>query len=192
MTQNDGLGKIRITKIVKILFSISVVSMLGLSTLLIPTNAAPIPTNAFDSYAYVVASPNIVNEGEKTTLTLIGYIYGDGKYNISVEFWETDMFEDRHQSVDSLWTAPITPDLSVGTCTASITVDTADRFECTADVIPSELTKGNGEDEADWTEFYATVSINDDEKTKTGGLELVYCPYCSSDVAITYQESSEG
>lgn len=180
MTQNHGLGKIRVAKIVKVLFGISIVFMLGLSTLLIPVNAA-------DSYAYVVASPNIVKEGEKTTLTLIGYIYGDGKYNISVEFWETDMFEDRHQSVDSLWTAPISPDLPVGTCTESITVDTADRFECSVDVIPSELTKGNSEDEADWTEFYATVSINGEE-SKTGGLELVYCPYCSSDIEMIYQE----
>jgi len=176
MIQNHGLAKIRIGKIVKVLFGISAISMLGLSTMLISANAV-------DSYAYVVASPNVVEEGQTTTLTLIGYIYEDGKYNISVEFMETDMFEDGHQSVDHLWTAPITPDVSVGKCTTSVTVKTAARFECSADVTPSELTKGNSEEEADWTEYYATVSINGEE-SKTGGLELVYCSYCSSDVEI--------
>jgi len=177
MIQNHGLAKIRIGKIVKVLLGISTISMLGLSTMLISANAV-------DSYAYVVASPNVVEEGQTTTLTLIGYIYEDGKYNISVEFMETDMFEDRHQSADSLWTTPGAPDVSVGKCTASITVKTAGRFECSTEITPSELTKGNSEDEADWTEYFATVSINNGEASKTGGLELIYCPYCSSDVEI--------
>ena len=182
MIQNHGLDKTRIGKIAKVLFGISVISMLGFSTTLISANAV-------DSYAYVVASPNVVEEGQTTTLTLIGYIYEDGEYNISVEFRDTDMFEDRHQTVDSLWTAPITPDVSVGKCTTSVTVKTAARFECSVDVIPSELMKGETEAEADWAEFYAMVSINGEE-SKTGGLELVYCSYCSTDINIRPQESS--
>lgn len=179
MIENRVSDKIRIGKIVQVLFGISVISMLGFSTTLISASAV-------DAYAYVVASPNVVKEGETTTLTLIGYIYEDGKYNISVEFMDTDMFEDRHQGVDHLWTAPITPDVSVGKCTTSVTVKNAARFECSADVIPSDLMKGETEAEADWTEFYAVVSINGEEM-KTGGLELVYCAYCSTDINIRPQ-----
>lgn len=173
MTQDYGVGKIQIAKMLKALFSISVVSMLGLSAVLMPTSAE-------DSYTYVVASPNVVKEGEKSTLTAIGYIYGDGKYSISVEFWEIDIYDDRHQTVDHLWTAPGIEDLSVGTCTASITVKTAGRFECSAEIIPSELSAGNGEDEGDWTEYVATVSINKGDEKRTGGVELIYCDYCGS------------
>ena len=182
MIQTRVLDKIRIRKIVKVLFGISAISMLGLSTMLISANAV-------DSYAYVAATPTVVEKGQTTTLTLIGYIYEDGKYNISVEFMETDMFEDLHQGIDHLWTAPVEPDLSVGKCTTSITVKTAARFECSAEVTPSELTKGDSEDEADWTEYYAMVSINGEEM-KTGGLELVYCSYCSSDVEIKGEDAA--
>jgi len=173
MTQDHGFGKIQIAKTLKVMFSISVVSMLGLSTALISSSAE-------DSYTYVVASPNVVKEGEKSTLTAIGYIYGDGKYNISVEFWEIDIYDDRHQTVDHLWTAPGPEDLSVGTCTASITVKAAGRFECSTEITPSELSTGNGEEEGDWTEYVATVSINNGDEKRTGGVELIYCDYCGS------------
>jgi hypothetical protein len=173
MTQDHGLGKIQLGKTMKVLFSISVVSMLGLSATLMSTSAE-------DSYSYVVATPTSVEKGEKATLTAIGYIYGDGKYSVSVEFWETDIYEDAHQSIDHLWTSPAKPDDSVGTCTASITVKAAGRFECSVEITPSELSKGNAEDEGDWTEYVATVSLNKGDGKKTGGVELIYCDYCGS------------
>ena len=166
MIGNHNLTRIGIVpKVIKLVLSISVICLLGFSFLLIPINAA-------DLYAYVTASPNQVQKGQTSTLTLTGYIYGDGKYDISVEFWESNQFDDRHQNTNA-------PDQSVGSCTTSVTVTKAGTFKCSHDIVPSKYSEGNIEEEGDWTEYYATVKINNSESYKTSDLTLIYCTYCS-------------
>lgn len=123
-------------------------------------------------YAYITASPVVVERGQTSTLTVTGYIYGSGTYQISVEFWDSDQFEDIAST-----------DERVGDCETSITVKNVASFNCSLDVVPSEFMAGNMEDEADWVEFYAKVTTTDIEGYNTGRV-LVYCGWCNSDFPI--------
>ena len=149
--------------ITKIMFGITAISLLSFPLLVIPASAASM-------YAYTTASPVVVENGQSTTLTVIGYLYGSGTYEINVAFWDSDKFEDIKSTDDS-----------VGSCKTSVTITVAGSFKCSYDVIPSEFMKGNIEDEADWVEFYAIVTTKGVESYNTPTV-LVYCSWCSADV----------
>lgn len=150
------------SKIVGLALGISVLGLLAFSPFLIPVQAESI-------YAYIAASPVIVEKGQSSTLTVGGYLYVSGKYEINVEFWDSDQFEDI-----------ASPDDRVGECKTSVTVTGVGKFTCSLDVIPSEFMTGNMEDEADWVEFYAKVTTKGVENYNTGTV-LVYCSWCNAE-----------
>jgi len=152
-----------VSKITKLVFSTLVVCLLGFSLFLIPAHALSI-------YAYITASPVVVEKGQSSTITVTGYLYGSGTYEINVQFWDSDQFEDIKSTDDT-----------VGSCETSVTVNGVGSFKCSYDVVPSEFMTGNIEEEADWVEFYAVVTTKDIESYNTGRV-LVYCSWCSADV----------
>lgn len=127
-----------------------------------------IPVNADSIYAYISADPVVVESGQTSTLTVGGFLYGSGTYEVSVELWDSDQFEDIKSTDDR-----------VGSCKTSVTVNKVGSFTCTYDVIPSEFMVGNMDEEADWVEFYAVVSAKGIESYNTGRV-LVYCSWCSA------------
>ncbi len=131
-----------------------------------------VPVQAASMYAYITANPTVVEKEQISTLTASGYIYGSGTYNVNVEFWDSDQFED----------IPSTDD-RVGDCKTTVSVKEVGSFTCTFNVTPSKLMAGNIEDEADWVEFYVKITTTgiDDYKTST---ILVYCSWCSGDTEI--------
>lgn len=150
------------SNITKIMLGITAISLLNFSLLVMPASAASM-------YAYVTASPVAVENGQSTTITVIGYLYGSGTYEINVAFWDSDKFEDIKSTDDS-----------AGSCKTSVTITVAGSFKCSYDVIPSEFMKGNIEDEADWVEFYAIVTTKGVESYNTGQF-LVYCNWCNAE-----------
>jgi len=150
------------SKIVGLALGISVLGLLAFSPFLIPVKAESI-------YAYIAASPVIVEKGQSSTLTVAGYLYGSGTYEINVEFWDSDEFEDI-----------ASPDDRVDECKTSVTVTGVGKFTCSLDVIPSEFMTGNMEDEADWVEFYGKVTTKGVENYNTGRV-LVYCSWCNAE-----------
>ncbi len=154
------------SKIISLAFVISVLGLLAFSPFLISAQADSI-------YAYVSADPVVVESGQKTTVTIAGYMYGSGTYQINAELWDSDKYEDRHQSTNDA-------DDRLDGCKTSVTAKGVGSFECKFDVVPSELMKGDMEDEADWIELYAKISTQgiDNYETSTS---LVYCNWCNAD-----------
>ena len=150
------------SKMVGLVLFISVLGLLAFSPFLIPVKAESI-------YAYIAASPVIVEAGQSSTLTVAGFLYGSGTYEINVEFWDSDQFEDIASADDE-----------VGICKTTVTVKEVSSFKCSYDVIPSEFMTGNMEDEADWVEFYAKVTTKGVENYNTGTV-LVYCSWCNAE-----------
>ncbi|MFQ5941648.1 MAG: hypothetical protein ACE5KA_08130 [Nitrososphaerales archaeon] len=151
---------------IKRLGLVAAVCFMGLSLFMIPVQADPI-------YAYIVADPVFVEEGESSTLTVNGFLYGSGTYEIDVEFWDEDKFEDI-----------VTTDDKVGSCNTSVTVDTVGTFTRSFEVTPSDYMQGNQDEEADWVEYYALVSTKDIEDYNTRTV-LVYCSWCNSEALGT-------
>ncbi|MFQ5941712.1 MAG: hypothetical protein ACE5J2_08070 [Nitrososphaerales archaeon] len=149
------------SKIVGLALSISTLGLLAFSPFLVPVQAESI-------YAYITASPVVVEMGQSSTLTVTGYIYGSGTYGVNVEFWDSDQFEDI-----------ASPDDRVGDCKTSVTVSEVGTFTCSLDVIPSEFMTGNMEDEADWVEFYGIITAEGIDGYNTGRV-LVYCSWCNA------------
>ena len=139
----------------------TVAFFLGFSLLTIPANGASI-------YAYISADPVVVESMQSSTLTVGGFLYGSGTYEVNVEFWDSDKYED----IDSA-------DDRVGSCKTSVTVNKVGTFKCSLDVVPSEFMAGNMDEEADWVEFYALVTAQGVEGYNTGTV-LVYCSWCSA------------
>lgn len=149
------------SKIVKLAFSIAALSLLSFSFL--------IPAHAESIYAYITADPVVAEKGKTSTLTVTGFLYGSGTYDVNVEFWDSDKFEDI-----------VTTDDNVGSCKTSVTVKFAGTFTCTFNVVASDFMQGNMEEEADWVEYYAIVTTKD--SSYNTGTVLVYCSWCSADV----------
>jgi hypothetical protein len=139
---------------------LAAVMMGGMSEYLVPARGA-------DFYVYLIASPNIVEKDQKTTLTLGGYIYKDGEYDVSVKFLETDT----HDNV-----ATPSADDPVGSCETSVTVKKIAAFKCAySDAMPAKFIDEIGE--GNIVEFIAVVTINGEEwKTSYAS---VYCNHCS-------------
>jgi len=146
---------------------VAAVCFMGLSLFMIPVQADSI-------YAYIVADPVVTEKGQKSTLTVNGFLYGkSGTFEVNVEFWDSDEFEDIK-----------TDDDLVGSCETSVAVKGVGTFSCTFEVTPSEFMVGNIDEESDWVEFYAIVSAEGVESYNTGRV-LVYCSWCSHDVVLT-------
>lgn len=145
-------------KIVKLAFSFVALSLLSFSFL--------IPAHAESIYAYITADPIVTEMGKTSTLTVTGFLYGSGTYDISVEFWDSDKYEDI-----------VTADDQVGSCKTSVTTKFAGTFTCTFNVVASDFMKGNIDEEADWVEYYAIVTTKD--MSYNTGNALVYCSWCS-------------
>ena len=159
------------SKIASLVAVTSVLGLLVFSPFLIPIQAVPIQSESI--YAYVSANPTVVESGQKTTVTIAGFMYGSGTYQINVELWDSDKYEDRHQSTND-------PDDRIDGCKASVSVEDVDTFECKFDVVPSDLMKGDMEDEADWIELYAKVSTKGIDNYETSTI-LVYCNWCNTE-----------
>jgi len=129
-----------------------------------------IPVQGDSIYAYTTADPVVTEKGQSATLTVSGFLYGTGTFEVNVEFWDSDKFEDIPSDDDH-----------VSSCKTSVTVKGVGTFTCSYKVIPSEFMAGNIEDEADWVEFYAIVTAKGVESYNTGTV-LVYCSWCSGDV----------
>jgi hypothetical protein len=128
-----------------------------------------IPVQADSIYAYITADPVVTENGQSSTLTVSGYLYGTGTFAVNVEFWDSDKFEDITSDDDH-----------VGSCDTTVTVKGVGSFTCKFDVVASEFMAGNIDEEADWVEFYAIVTTKSVESYNTGTV-LVYCSWCSGE-----------